>query len=210
VLEAMPDAVVVVGSDGRIEFVNAHTESLFGYARAELLGLSIDVLLPEHVRAAHAEHRVRYGADPRVRPMGAGLALDGRRCDGVEVPVDVSLSPLHTARGVLTIASIRDVSQRRRTERALDLLRRIAVAANEAPNLEDAVRAALDALCGFTGWPIGHAYVVAEDDGSLVPTDIWHTAPGTDFERFRAATMSQPLALDGFFVGRAVAERRAS
>jgi len=118
-LEAAPDGVVIADTGGRIVLVNVQTELLFGYPRAELVGQPVEMLLPEAVRAAHAGHRAKYHADPKVREMGAGLPLAGLRKDGSRFPVDVSLSPLQTAEGLLVLASVRDVSERRRAEEAL-------------------------------------------------------------------------------------------
>src|SRR5689334_23311697 len=96
VFETAPDAMVVVGSDGKIGFVNGQTERLFGYARNALLGQSLDMLIPERFRKGHAAHVGRYFANPSARPMGSGLELFGQRADGKEVAIEVSLSPVHT------------------------------------------------------------------------------------------------------------------
>jgi len=117
--EAAPDAMVLVQADGRIVRVNAQAEQLFGYPRHELLGRPVDLLVPERFRAAHREHVRRYGAAPRVRPMGRGLALYGRCKDGREVPVEISLSPLQTVEGLLVVSAIRDVTARQEAEVAL-------------------------------------------------------------------------------------------
>jgi len=118
-LEAAPDAMVIVDSDGHIELVNAQTERLFGYPRGELLGQPVEKLVPERLRAAHAAHRNGYSSNPQVRPMGVGLELCGQRKDGTEFPVEISLSPLETPEGTLVTAAIRDVTERKRTEEAL-------------------------------------------------------------------------------------------
>ncbi len=118
-LEAAPDAMVIVDRDGRIILVNRQTVLLFGYARDELVGHPVEVLLPESVRAGHVAKRDGYTAKAEVRPMGAGLELLARRKDGTEFPAEISLSPLQTSRGILVSAAVRDITERRRIEAAL-------------------------------------------------------------------------------------------
>ncbi|MGH7860470.1 MAG: PAS domain-containing protein, partial [Candidatus Binatia bacterium] len=118
-LESAPDSIVGVGSDGRILFVNREGERSFGYRREELVGQPVEVLLPERFRAAHGFHRGSYLALPRTRPMGAGLDLVARRRDGSEFPVEISLSPLETADGLIVTAIVRDVTARRAADRRL-------------------------------------------------------------------------------------------
>jgi PAS domain S-box-containing protein len=109
-LEATPDAMVCVAADGRIALVNAQAERLFGYERGELIGQPVEILVPDAARAAHAGHRAGYVADPRHRPMGAGLSLAGRRRDASIFAAEISLSAIDTDEGILVAAAIRDVT----------------------------------------------------------------------------------------------------
>jgi len=118
-LEAAPDALVIINQDGRMVLVNSETERMFGYQREELLGQPVEVLVPERVRPGHVAHRNRYFAEPHARPMGLNLELHGQRKNGREFPVEISLSPLQTSSGLLVTATIRDISQRRRSESEL-------------------------------------------------------------------------------------------
>jgi PAS domain S-box-containing protein len=115
-LEAAPDASVIVDETATIVLVNAQTEKLFGYDRDELIGQPVEILVPDHAKRAHEEHRDSFVDDPRARPMGAGFELYGRRKDGSEFPVEISLAPLRIDEGTLVSSSIRDVTDRRDAE----------------------------------------------------------------------------------------------
>jgi len=131
VLEATVDALVVINPRGEIDLVNGQTERLFGYARSELVGQSLEVLIPERSRAVHSVHRTEFKDHPATRPMGTGLQLAGRRKDGSEFPVDISLSPFQTEDGQLIVAMVCDITQRIEAERAIAAERRRAQAALE-------------------------------------------------------------------------------
>ncbi|HLK56732.1 MAG TPA: PAS domain S-box protein [Chthonomonadaceae bacterium] len=123
-LETAPDAMVIANEAGRIVLVNSQTERVFGYAREELLGQPVEILIPERYGKLHTHHRARYFAHPTIRPMGAGLELYARRKDGSEFPVEVSLSQLETEEGRLVSSVIRDISARKQDEqRILDSLK---------------------------------------------------------------------------------------
>jgi PAS domain S-box-containing protein len=120
-LDAAPDAMLVVAGDGTIEFANIQTARLFGYTCEELLGTPLDRLVPDRFRGAHGGHMRVYRASPNTRAMGSGLELYGRHRDGSDIPVEVSLSPVRSDNGMSVCAAIRDVSERRRIEAALKL-----------------------------------------------------------------------------------------
>ena len=118
-LEFAPDAIVVTNAAGLIIEANPQAEKLFGYTRAELLGLPVETLIPERFRGAHPDHRKKYGDHPSVRSMGIGLELYGRRKDGTEFPVDIMLSALQVEGETVTLAVVRDISERKQIETAL-------------------------------------------------------------------------------------------
>jgi PAS domain S-box-containing protein len=119
ILEAIPDAVAAVNQQGVVIQVNSQTESLFGYTRDELIGQKIEILVPDRQRPQHDLHRAHFHQQPKIRRMGSGLDLYGRRRDGSEFPVEISLSPVATSGEVMVLSVIRDISDRKRIEAEL-------------------------------------------------------------------------------------------
>jgi PAS domain S-box-containing protein len=152
--ESAPDAMVMLGEEGKIALVSAQTEKLFGYARGELLGLPIEVLVPERFRARHPALRREYFSAPHPRPMGAGMDLFGLRRDGSEFAAEISLSPIHTHEGILVTAAIRDVSARRQIED--ENLRRLHEASRLKSeflaNMSHELRTPLNSVMGFAAF----------------------------------------------------------
>ena len=132
-LEAAPDAILEVAADGSITLANAVAETMFGYSRTELVGQSIEILVPQDKKLVHARYRADYAEDPRVRPMGAGLELEAQRKDGSLIPVEISLSPNRSGQTGSVIAIVRDVSQRTHME---TMLRRSQERLRQAEKLE--------------------------------------------------------------------------
>ncbi len=119
ILEAVPDAVIAVNRQGVIIQANSQTEALFAYTREELIGQKIEILVPERQRPEHARHQEEFHSRPKIRRMGSGLDLYGRRRDGSEFPVEISLSPVATEGGTMVLSVIRDISDRKRIEEDL-------------------------------------------------------------------------------------------
>jgi PAS domain S-box-containing protein len=115
-VESSPDGMLLVDQDGRLILVNGQIERMFGFDRNDLVGMTVDVLLPERLRDRHASHRTRYRDGPEPRAMGTELNLWARRHDGSEFPVEVSLSPIETGRGPGVVATVRDVTERYNAE----------------------------------------------------------------------------------------------
>jgi two-component system NtrC family sensor kinase len=214
-LESAPDAIIIVDAGGQIVIANHQAELIFGYHRSELVGQSIELLLPEQLRAAHVHHRDDYVADPRTRPIGSGYTLTARRKDGSVFPSEVSLSPLETESGLLVTSVVRDITERTRAEAALrrqtsfvELLQEVAVTANQASSVDVALQSALDQICAHTGWPIGHVYLPAGTTGDLAPSKLWHLDNPERFASFREQTELQRFVGGVGLVGRVLSTKK--
>jgi PAS domain S-box-containing protein len=116
VVEAAPNAMIMVNAEARITLVNTQAEAVFGYTREELIGHPIEMLVPERFRSQHIGYRHDYFGDARARPVGAGREFFGQRKDGSEIPLEIGLNPIHTSEGLLVLTSIIDISERKQAE----------------------------------------------------------------------------------------------
>ncbi|MES2263294.1 MAG: PAS domain S-box protein [Pseudomonadota bacterium] len=156
VLESTPDAIIMANASGRVVLANSQAVALFGYRPGELRGKSLECLMPRRFRDAHVGHRDAYFHGPQSRPMGAGRDLYGLRKDGEEFPVEISLSPISTEEGTLIMSAIRDISERKRIEQALQEKNVELAKANRAKdrflaNMSHELRTPLNAIIGFSG-----------------------------------------------------------
>jgi PAS domain S-box-containing protein len=229
-LEAAPDAVVVVNRDGEIVLLNLLAEKHFGYQRDELIGQKVKNIIPNGFAEQLATHRIGNPGDPIVPQPGTGIELYGRRKDGNDFPIEIMLSPLDTVDGILVTASIRDITERKQRENdlsrlaavsedrlralsesqeQLQLLEEIATSANQASSVQEAMQSTLDRVCAFTRWPIGHVYFAPEENtGPMVSTNIWHLTDHDRFDQFREATERTDFPPGTGLPGRVFASRQ--
>jgi PAS domain S-box-containing protein len=180
VLDAAPDGIIMADEAGQILLANRQTEELFGYERGDLIGRSVDDLLPEGSRQVHRAHRTRYRVEPRTRAMGAGLNLFGRRADGSVFPVEISLSPLQTEAGLRVVAIVRDVTERAETEAEAREVREILDATRDGVFIFDA-----DTLL-FTYVNEGALQQLGYRNDELLQMTMLHIAPDFTEEELRA------------------------
>ena len=204
-LDAVPDATLVVNRAGEIVATNLQAEKLFRYGREELIGRSVESLIPPRLRTEHPQHRETFFGDPRVRLMGTGLELFALRGDGAEVPVEISLSPLATESGTFIVAAIRDVTERRRTEelkaseeRSRRLVQSSSVAMIVSRGLEQKVELMNDKFTALFGYTVDDVPDVAHWWPLAYPDEDYRQAVRTEWQArvekaIRDATDIEPM-----------------
>lgn len=196
-LEAAPDAILVVDKKGDILYTNTRAEQLMGYEEDELTGQPIEILVPDSISKKHRKYHQEFNRDPEKRPMGSGLDLTAVRKDGTHIPVDIMLGPLKEDGNLQTLAIVRDVTDFRKAQKKLKkekefttLLHKLTKIANEEDSLESALEQSIEEICRFMKWSVGHAYLPAEDgSGKFIPTDIWYLEEDDKFRDFVELTM---------------------
>jgi PAS domain S-box-containing protein len=194
-LESAPDAIVIVDQKGLIQLINAQTEKLFGYTRAELIGAPVEALVPQCFRGRHWSHREGYAQSPQPRSMGAGLELYGRRKDGTEFPIEISLSPLETAEGTLVCSAIRDVTQRKQLaerHRENEFRFRLLIDA-----VKDYAIISLDADGLVTTWNTGAERLKGYSSGEIIGQHMSRFYPQADIARRKPDQELQQAASTG-------------
>jgi hypothetical protein len=167
--ESVPDALFIAGPDGLIQLANERMAEMFGYERGEMVGLSIEALVPERLRGSHVRERERYDRAPRDRPMGTGLDITALRKDGSEFPADIQLRPRRGPKGVVTIAAVRDMSNRHRREQEC---RELEVRAERTLHLERLVQ-----LAGGVAHDFNNLLAVILSNARQASDDLLESSP---------------------------------
>ena len=183
-LDAAPDATVLVDESGTILFANARVYSVLGYSPTELLGRPVEHLVPERLRELHLRHRKRFFREPRAQSIGSNFELHARRRDGSEIPVEINLSPVRMREGLLVSTGIRDITARKEALARLELQYSLSCALAESPGITEAAPRILEAIVRAGGWDAGELWLADAEENSLRLACLW-TSPslkGPDFD----------------------------
>ena len=199
-LEFFPDSMIVTDSSGKIIMANSQVEELLGYKKEELFQQPIEILVPERFRKAHVGHRTNFMAAPHTRPMGAGLDLYAQHKNGTDIPVEISLSPMKSEEGTIIIAALRDVSERKRALKELQLLHSITEDISEVKDFHSALGIVIRRICEMAGWDYGEAWLYDGREKRLKTSPAWYSNYAA--KDFRAMTEHLFLETGGGLPGR--------
>ena len=207
------DGIITIDAMGRIEKFNPAAERLFGYAAAEVIGGNVSVLMPPPFRDAHDSYIEAYLETGVAKILGIGRELVGRRKDGSVFSMELAVSEVNLGKHRIFTGICRDISERKRAESELtaetelvQLLHRLAAAANDARDVDEVTQTFLDEVCAYTGWPVGHAYQPAPGRlDLLVPSNIWHLDDPERFAAFRDVTLKTEFEFGMGLPGRVLA-----
>ncbi len=215
-VENIPDGIIGIDQEGLVTSFNPAAEALFGYQPEAIIGQNVQVLMPETYRERHAASFARYLRTGEARVVGQGsVELEGLSKDGSTFPISLSIGAYQVAEKTYFIGNLRDITERRPAQAALrdseqraQSLAEVTSAANTAASLDEALQVALDKVCAYTGWPIGHAYLPAEDGADeLVPSGIWHLERQEGFRPFVEITEQTTFAPGVGLPGRVFASK---
>jgi PAS domain S-box-containing protein len=199
-LDAAPDATVLVDESGTILFANARVHSVLGYTPMELLGRPVEHLVPERLRELHLRHRKRFFREPRARLIGSNFELYARRRDGSEIPVEINLSPVRMREGLLVSTGIRDITARKEAIARLEIQYSLSCALAESPGIAEAAPRLLEAIVRAGGWDAGELWLADAEGMSLRLASLWVSPSlrGPDIEiRTRGFALEEGKSISG-------------
>jgi two-component system, cell cycle sensor histidine kinase and response regulator CckA len=195
-LESLANGVVIADQAGTIVYSNQFLEKMFGYARGELLGRSVEEFLPGELRKAHSQHRAQYSTAPETRLMGAGRDLLARRKDGSVFPVEVGLSPMKTPDGLRVVAIVTDISKRKHAEQRSILQRDVALILSRSDTIESSALKLVETIATTLGWKVGCLWLADTETKTLRNAGFWQApdaAPATFEAASREVTVQKAL-----------------
>lgn len=213
IVDTVAEGIIAIDERGIVQSFNRAAETIFGLLSKDIVGRSINVLMPEPDRSHHDGYIGAYIATGRKRVIGTRREVVGNRADGTVFPMEVAISEATFAGKRLFIGIVRDISARKRNEAALlrrtslvNLMHQITIAANDADGLNEAIQICLDMVCAYTRWPVGHVYVRSgAADNRLVSLDVWHLDDSEKYAPFRAESNAMVYADGSGMPGRVAA-----
>lgn len=209
---ATPNCIIISDNNGKIAYCNKQTEALFGYRIHELIGQDVEILMPEKFRQDHYKMRENYSKNPVMRPMGSGLPLQGKRKDGTIIPIDISLGPFMENGQKFIIVVIHDISQHKKAQDRLEsdsryirLLHELSIIDNQSNSIKELLEASLASCSRYLNWPVGHAYLPANDgSGDYIPSGNWYLNDEKRFRAFKSITMQTRFTSGKGMIGKVI------